>query len=345
MGHSRALTDSDNSAVAAGEPCPYSSRIVRPVTVPRHSRLSPLLVSVMALSACGQAVQTEPPRPVLRYVTYAGSTVFPAELTARLRSALPDMEIAPESAAGSFAVVSALQEGRADFGFATADVVYLAYRRGTEASPEPHANLRAIAVRWVNAMHIIVPRDSRIATVPDLKGHRLGVHPVGSSAELFTRIVLEAHGLAYADVRPTFATSDRITEAFRSGAVEAAMIESGPMRESVRTPQSRDVRVLPIHSQVINTIRNRYPFVKPVAVTDASGVNVETIGVDSVLICRKDLSEEVVYRLTRELVALLAETARIRNVGTRLNPSHAPATPIPLHPGAARYHREREILH
>ena len=68
---------------------------------------------------------------------------------------------------------------------------------------------------------------------------------------------------------------------------------------------------------------------------------VETIGVDSLMVCRDDLSEELVYWITRSLVESLAGLPR----STALDPEQVHATPIPLHAGAARYYREQELFH
>ena len=44
------------------------------------------------------------------------------------------------------------------------------------------------------------------------------------------------------------------------------------------------------------------------------------------------------------LVAQLPALARDHGEAALIDPEQAPATPIPLHAGAARYYREREIL-
>ena len=70
----------------------------------------------------------------------------------------------------------------------------------------------------------------------------------------------------------------------------------------------------------------------------------ETLGSEWPLVCRSDLSEDLVYELTREFFAQLPAMARQHREAALIDPEQAPATPIPLHPGAARYYREREIL-
>ena len=70
---------------------------------------------------------------------------------------------------------------------------------------------------------------------------------------------------------------------------------------------------------------------------------VPTVGIDMMIVCRRDMDEALVYRLTRELFEVFPRLARVEATMRFLNLEEAPATPIPLHPGAARYFREREL--
>lgn len=61
------------------------------------------------------------------------------------------------------------------------------------------------------------------------------------------------------------------------------------------------------------------------------------------IVCRRDLDERTVYRLTEQLFNVFPRLARVEATLRFLNLDEAPATPIPLHKGAARYFREREL--
>jgi hypothetical protein len=99
---------------------------------------------------------------------------------------------------------------------------------------------------------------------------------------------------------------------------------------------------------VINRLRGSYPFLRPVTVAanqlQGQDQPTETLGSEWLLVCRSDLSEDLVYQLTREFFAQLPALARDHGEAALIDPEQAPATPIPLHAGAARYYREREIL-
>ena len=56
----------------------------------------------------------------------------------------------------------------------------------------------------------------------------------------------------------------------------------------------------------------------------------------------RDLDERLVYSLTKQLFVAL-EVLSQRGALRSMDIDQAPATPIPLHEGAARYYREREL--
>ena len=62
-----------------------------------------------------------------------------------------------------------------------------------------------------------------------------------------------------------------------------------------------------------------------------------TLAVDRVMLCRADLDENLVYELLEAYFADSPGTVPPTNF------ERAPATPLPLHPGALRYYRQREL--
>jgi hypothetical protein len=87
-------------------------------------------------------------------------------------------------------------------------------------------------------------------------------------------------------------------------------------------------------------MRTRYPYLKRTLIPQGTYPNlpepVRTLGVDTLLVCRADLEDATVYSLLDAYFATRPAT-------TPPNLERAPATPIPLHPGAARYYRQREL--
>ena len=277
------------------------------------------------------------------------AAAFSNDLVKRFNTALPETHVALQTTAGGVVVVSAVDGGQGQLGLAQSDVVYLAYRRGIERNQYPHKNLRAIAVLWVNNLYVLVRHDSPFRSIKDLKGRRVGVILPGTSGEFSTRILLSAHGMSYADVLPIFESTYNLVPKLGSGEIDAVFSANPVMLSAARDlSQTVPLRLLPIGRNVINQLRGSYPFLKPVTVAakQLTGQDepTETLGSEWLLVCRSDLSEDLVYDLTREFFTQLPAMARTHGEAALIDPEQAPATPIPLHPGAARYYREREVL-
>ena len=250
---------------------------------------------------------------------------------------------------GSVFNVDAIQQGKVDVAFTLGDVAYLAYKRGTEAHPQPHDKLRGIAVLYEGAMQIVAREGSGIRSVKDLRGHRVGVGSVGSGTAIAARMVISAYGLREDDLTLEALSSDRVVAGMRAGEVDAGfVVASYPYPIFHGADTSIGVQLVPIERAIVSRLRSQYPFFRPTVIPAGTyphqKQDIETIGVDTLLVCRSDLDEELVYRLTKTLFDELPDLTRVHSAAATIHPDKAPATPIPLHQGAARYYREREVL-
>ena len=312
----------------------------------RRLAIAAILLSLYT-TACSSGVAAPQPQQLTLLSGIAAG--FTNDLVKRFNSALPQTHINLQTSAGGVVVVSAVDGGQGQLGLAQSDVVYLAYRRGIERNQYPHKNLRAIAVLWVNTFYVVVRRDSPIKSIADLKGKRVGIIRPGTSGEFSTRIVLGVHGMSYADVQPIFEPTDDLMPKLGSREIEAVFSANPLMLTAAHSlSQTVPLRLLPIGRTEVNRLRGSYPFLKPVtlAPNQLKGQDqpIETLGAEWLLVCSSDLSEELVYQLTRAFFEQLPALARDHGEAALIDPEQAPATPIPLHAGAARYYREREVL-
>jgi TRAP transporter TAXI family solute receptor len=306
-----------------------------------------VVLASLAAAACSSGQAAPEPQPLTLASGIAAD--FSADLIRRFNRSLPQTRVTLQGSPGGVIVVSSVDGGEAQLGLAQSDVVYLAYRRGIEKNQYPHKNLRAIAVLWVNNFYVLVRRDSPFRTIKDLKGHPVGVIRPGTSGEFSTRILLGAYGMSYADVKPTFEPTDTLMPLLGSGEIDAVFSANPLMVASARALNEKvPIRQLAIERDVINQLRGSYPFLRPVTVAanQLPGQNepTDTLGAEWLLVCRSDLSEELVYEMTRAFFEQLPAMAREHGEAALIDPEQAAAAPIPLHPGAARFYREREIL-
>src|SRR6185436_5282477 len=203
-----------------------------------------LLVSLCA-AACSSGAAAPQPQQLTLWSGIAAE--FTNGLIKRLNSALPQTHIDLQTTSGGVLVVSAVDGGQGELGLAQSDVVYLAYRRGIERNLYPHKNLRAIAVLWVNTLYVLVRRDSPFHSISDLKGRRVGIILPGTSGEFSTRILLSAHGMSYADVKPTFQPTGQIVPKLGLGELDAVFSANPLMLAAARAlSETVPLRLLPI---------------------------------------------------------------------------------------------------
>jgi len=298
------------------------------------------------ISACRQPEPQRPLRRTLRLTTGTpGARFYPlGQALARVYAAsLPDTDIVTLDSAGSIANVDGLERGSADIGLSYADVAYMAYAGHLDPARKQASGLRAIAVLELAPVHLVVRAGSAIARAADLRGKRVAVGPTGSGSALTARIVLDALGIGEAGVRVESLKYNDAAARLLAGTIDALFVTGSDPVESVRATTIAGARILPLAGSEIEKLRHDYAFFRPTVIRGGTYPGhpqpVATIGVDNVLLCRRDLDEATVHDLTRQLFLHLASTPLLISMDLE----QAPATPIPLHEGAIRYYREREL--
>ena len=72
--------------------------------------------------------------------------------------------------------------------------------------------------------------------------------------------------------------------------------------------------------------------------------DVQTLNGTNMAIIDKDLSEDVVYQIVKALMEDMDKIRASQPAAKGFNLEKAAIMPIPLHPGAERYYRERNVI-
>jgi TRAP transporter TAXI family solute receptor len=286
-------------------------------------------------SCAGADEATVPPKTSLRLAATTASDLQ----TALAR--LPDVrtEIVSEGGSSITSLID-LQRRKVDISVPLADVAYLAYAGRLDAMPESFDQLRGMAVTELSTVHLLTARGVKADAMRDLKGLRVSLGAPGSSISLITPRLLQAHGIAPGDVRTEQIPNTGMMSRLASGSIDAAFATYAVPNQTVASVMRAGARLIDIDGPVVEDMRMRYPYLKRTLIVAGTYPNqagpVHTIGIDVVLVCRADLDDDLVYRVLDAYFATRPAT-------TPPNLDRAPATPIPLHPGAARYYRQREL--
>jgi TRAP transporter TAXI family solute receptor len=242
-----------------------------------------------------------------------------------------------------------LQQGKGEIGFSLGDSVKLAWEGDKEAGfPGKLDKLRGIAAIYPNYIQIVASRESGIKTLADLKGKSLSVGAPASGTELNARAILEAAGMSYSDMGKTeylpFAES---VELIKNRQLDATLQSAGLGVASIRDlATSLPINVVAVPSADVEKIGTPYlPVVIPAGTYDGQDEDVETAAVGNFLITHEGVSEETAYQMTKLLFENLPQMIASHAAASAIDPAKAlEGMPVPLHPGAERYYKEKGLL-
>ncbi|PHS35820.1 MAG: C4-dicarboxylate ABC transporter substrate-binding protein [Alkaliphilus sp.] len=249
---------------------------------------------------------------------------------------------------GASAVNATLMgEGKIEIAFAMNDVVSYAFT-GTEvfADKGKFDNIRGIASLYPNFVQIITLERSGIKEVEDMRGKRIGVGAPGSGTEVNARQILAAHGITYDDIDADFLSYAEAAEQMKNGAIDAAFLTSGiPNAAVLDLATTQDVVIIPIRREIIeNSLAKDFPFYSPEEIPAGmydEAHAVPTAAVTTILITRAELSEELVYNITKTIFENLEALGNTHASGKKIDLDKVRiAMPVPLHPGAEKFFSE-----
>jgi uncharacterized protein len=310
--------------------------------------LTALGLATVPVVRADQAAVQKPERPVIRFLIASAGGFDQRNFVEEYARGLPGIEMMVTSDPPGTGL-EALQRGAVDLMINASPLAYMAYSGQLERTSERYDRLRAIANLGVVPLHLVVREDPKIHSIGGLRGRRVSVGAPGGEIHRLAVAVLEAFGLregSYERYHPlSYADA---AEGLVQGRVDAMFILGGYPGPAVRRAiESGSGRLLPIDGKPVERLRLNsgflHPTLIPAGVYPGHPEATRTIGVQHVLVCRRDLDEAVVYELTKQLFVALPRLGSVMSTVRSINVDLASATSIPLHEGAARYYREREL--
>ncbi len=294
------------------------------------------LVLCLAASSCSRAAETTASPPASLRLSRTNANDLQTAL-----ARIPHVKVEIVSEGGSsITSLMDLKNQKTNVSGTLADVAYLAYAGQLEEMGGPFEQLRGMAVTGLNTMHLIVGRNVRVQTLRDLKGLRVSLGAPGSATALITHRMFQDLGIAPNQIHAERVPNNEIVNRLSNGDIDAAFSGFSVPGAVVIAAMQNGAKLIPIDGPVIEEMRTRYPYLKRTLIPGGTYPNqsepIRTLGVDTLLVCRAELEDAVVYSLLDAYFATRPAT-------TPPNLERAPATPVPLHPGAARFYRQREL--
>ncbi|WP_017237765.1 TAXI family TRAP transporter solute-binding subunit [Streptomyces sp. SS] len=322
----------------------------------RAARRRVLAVSAALLAVCGVLVwwlvPFGPPAPSgsVTFSTGVPTGVYQHYgelLKGALAQDLPEVSIRLTDSEGSQQNLARLASGEADFTIATADAV-AQYQRERRPGFE---RLRGCARLYDDYVQLVVPRNSPVRKVQDLKGLRVGVGQDGSGVRLIADRVLAAAGITpIGDIEPVAAGIDTMPGLLETGRLDAFFWSGGLPTQAVQELADRFlIRLIPLDAQVVDRLHDVGPSTRhyrsAVIPADAyaqaqDGRPIDTLAVANLLVTTDKADADLVEGFTRTVIR-----SRDR-IGAQVHPAQLVdlrtavyTEPLTLHEGARRYYR------
>lgn len=253
---------------------------------------------------------------------------------------------------GSVSNAAAIGNGTAQSGFVQSDVAYWAYS-GTgiyEGRPRLES-LRAITNLYPESFHLVARKDAGIKSVAGLRGKRVSLDEPGSGTLVDARLILAAYGLSERDFKAVYLPAQQVADQLRAGAIDAFFNVSGWPQSSVADLAATiGIDLVPIDGPEAARLTRQYGFfsldeIPSGTYKDVSGV--KTVSVHALWLTSIRQPEELIYQITTALwnpnSRKLLDSGHAKGRDIRLE-SALVGVGIPLHPGAQKFYKEKDLI-
>jgi len=314
------------------------------------------LVAALAVGVAASGLGRVSGAPAVRLSIATGGTggvYFPlggglaSLITKHIPGVIANVEVTPASVDN----MRLIQAKRVDVAFTLADTAYDAFKGEDvfRGSPVP---IRTLSPLYNNFNHVVTIDGTGINAIGDLRGKRVSVGAPGSGTEVTALRILEAAGIhPDRDIRRERLGADASADALKDRKIDAYFWSGGLPTGSVLglavTPGVR-IRLVALDA-LVPVLQRKYGnlyFRSVISKEYYPGMPADapTIGVANLMVVHQDFDRELAYQITKllferraELAIVHKEAANITTIGI------AGRSPVPFHPGAVRYYKERGI--
>ena len=325
------------------------------------TNLATLLLSV-ALLPLSPPVQAEEQRYTLATAT-PGGTYHPVGIAL---ATLVDARVAPShgirlgavTSAGSADNVRMLRDGQAQFALLQGLFGRWAWNgEGKMKKEGPQRQLRSISMLWQNVEHFGLRADlvkeGTVADLALLEKVPFSIGQKGSGAEGSGCAILRGQGIELDKVFDQRHMSYGDTaSALANGEVDGFNLPAGPpvtaLFQALSVAGER-YRILDFTDEQLDRANGEWPlwsrYVIPPGTYPGQDQPIHTMAQPNFLAVHAEVSDEVVYAITRALYENLDFLRGAHPATEEMSLDKAVlGLPVPLHPGAVRYYKERGVV-
>lgn len=325
--------------------------------------LVPILTLVLVLAGCGSGAKPGASNPntpgqqapkekqrVSLVTAGTGGAWYPigGGLADLMNKKASTITVSAEVSQGGIENVRLVHGDKAQFGFVNFDAAYFGYN-GEAPFDDGKKDIAGVAALYPSTLQIVVLDNSAIKTVNDLKGKRVVVGPPASSSAVMGYNVLAEYGITKDDIRGLQLTFAEGADALKDGNADALFVASAhPNSVVMDLTATKAIRLVPIAPDMQEKVNQKFGYYGKVNIPKGTykgqEEDIPTLSLSTMIITNKVASDEIVYDFVRVLYDNLEETRDFHSVMSSVVWEDAASMPIPLHPGAEKYFKEKGLI-
>lgn len=262
------------------------------------------------------------------------------------------LEVIAQDSGASVANGKAIKIGDAQIALMQSDVAYFAYNGKliSDFDGNPVENLRALASLYPEPIQIAARADAGIQTIWDLEGKVVAVGNPGSGLYATAYTILSTLGLWDKIVKQELGFKD-VSQQIKQGTVDVFFVVAG-----VPTPKIEQLAIqvklnlVNVPDDAIQKLKEAglgslyLPYTIPAGSYEFQDQDIQTVTVMATLVAAAELPDDVVYEFLKTMFDNLDEIKTVHERAKDINIQQAATTPIPLHPGAEKFYKDRGVL-
>ncbi len=261
---------------------------------------------------------------------------------------VPGARPSVQSTKASVENLNLIEQGKGEIAFTLADSLSNGAKGNAEAGfKAPLKKVVALGAIYPNYIQIVASKDSGIKTLADLKGKRLSVGAPKSGTELNARAILGAAGIQYEDLgKVEYLPFAESVELMKNRQLDATLQSSGLGVASIKDlANSVPIVMVEVPAAVIEKVGAPYIAATiPAGTYEGQDAAVATAAVPNFLVTRSNLSDAEVYAMTKAIYDNLPELVAAHAAAKGIKLENAmKGSPVPFHPGAAKYFKEKGV--
>ena len=269
-----------------------------------------------------------------------------------LSKALPNTQATAEVTGGSVDNLKLIASGQSEMGFSMADAASDALK-GEDKFKSGKVPLQTLLVVYPNRMHIVTVEGAGIEKMSDLKGKRVSTGSPGGATEVMAFRVIEAAGLD----KDKDMKRERLGVAESVNAIKDRKIDAFFWVGGVPTAAVTDLAATPgmkikfvDHADLADKMNAKYGKLYTAGSISKSiypGMDKDNANTEvwNIIVTGNKMSNDDAYNIVKTLVEKKADIVAVHKEAESfsLDNQIQDRSPVPFHPGALKYFKEKGI--